>query len=798
MMWINSYVFLLVWTAVSSVPICRDKPSHDLQSSNLLQSSATRDKTSENRHPSLMHVLKFSNRLTSDTSMETAASSELETADSSELETAMMKLAIEVVSNKAVLPPAVLDALDGISVAMQQVLDSANITRWQQQQDVDRMKNDISACDNLTKGLGDIAIAVAGKESEHTECRVQQSIKIDAKTVDCTPFEQAVKYPNAPACLGTFLGSLTPADSSAMFDCLNKIQAWHTTYNATLTLTKSKCDVAQDMLTRQIDVCSGKQGDYESYFCAYYQEVSSKCVSYSTCRENTISARSTVHASVSLAERANKAATTSALKIQCFLGVLKSSNATDQQSLLSGCLNSSISNPLSDIFYYDIPPALPCDTSVVATKPCDSQWEPDRYISKPWYAKAPTSNCTQCAVWKTRAAAPTPSPSPAMMKLGLANCGDIIVDGKKYFPCYCYANDGINYPPAAAEIAIACGNATDIIMGGKKCNDKPGDFVQINVGPLKRRFGDYVVDVKPHAQNDAGAQMSTNIDFDVAGKYKWVNQVAWPDTNLVDTMRLILPRPQPTGDAFMWWVFSNPGMKTGGYKPGPEQDNLGLSLNGSMQGSCLGDEYYIWSNWVAPRVPTPAPPTPLPTPAPIRLERCAGITVDGSKYSPCYCFANDGKTYPPSAAETAAACGDSMDIIMGGRKCAEKPGDYVQFNIGPLKRKFAEYVTDLQPHATYDKGTQRSTNVDFDVAGKYTWQNVAAWPDTALVDQMMLKLGPWDDTLEKLMWWVYSNPELKTGGYKPGIEGGNLGLALNATEQSSCVGDEYYIWMKTV
>merc|ERR1712190_242188 len=96
-------------------------------------------------------------------------------------------------------------------------------------------------------------------------------------------------------------------------------------------------------------------------------------------------------------ESARKAMFSAAKNVICYLGVFEAA-AKDQPATLKACKDhGAYDSAHLSINYPSLPAALACDKSPVSTYPCEPEWTAANYDSKPWFSKAPTVACTQCA-----------------------------------------------------------------------------------------------------------------------------------------------------------------------------------------------------------------------------------------------------------------------------------------------------------------------------------------------------------------------------------------------------------------
>merc|ERR1719464_917153 len=130
-------------------------------------------------------------------------------------------------------------------------------------------------------------------------------------------------------------------------------------------------------------------------FCSYHDKLTGACSTYAACRTTAAKGRTDVHAAVQVAEQGRMAEYKAAQHVKCFLGVFEATPA-EQPAKLQACMDAVITTTQFEIAYHEPPQEATCDTTPVATYPCEAKWLSDRYESKDWFAQAPTVACTAC------------------------------------------------------------------------------------------------------------------------------------------------------------------------------------------------------------------------------------------------------------------------------------------------------------------------------------------------------------------------------------------------------------------
>ncbi|CAE7531620.1 unnamed protein product [Symbiodinium natans] len=251
------------------------------------------------------------------------------------------------------------------------------------------------AIHQLNELYGAITSCTDKLQTQHDTCRTEEAAA-KGFLLNAQVEYEALTNPPQP-CYGQFndglLGKLE--DHEVMMSCIEKIQDWAKALRSGGPRKKSNYDKAKERYIKKLASCSSLQHQFESSFCELRTTVDDSCTSLTTCFEQNLAIWEKSKPDFKTLEGSRKATFQAAEKVLCLVTemlkpVVKEADIAKCDKLMVD--TSSLTLPA----FRKAPPAPICDTSAVATFPCEKGFLPLYYTGQDWYDAAPTDPCTPC------------------------------------------------------------------------------------------------------------------------------------------------------------------------------------------------------------------------------------------------------------------------------------------------------------------------------------------------------------------------------------------------------------------
>jgi len=329
----------------------------------------------------------------------------------------LQKLAVGVVEGTEALSETQREVLKDIRQEMDQISESTDTDHKENQDQVDRARDNLVACDTAISGSEAAASTSSSEESAHATCRTEEEQLLATKEASCAAYESACSSLNAPSCMQNLASLQEGSEFDTIQECVAQISTWSSPTNASLTEKRAACAKDREAYERKIETCGRAQGSFEMAFCNYRTALTGGCSNYTQCRSSREAEQRQLHEEVRVAEKGRKSSSVAVQLIKCFLGVIEAS-AEEQPQRLEACRGTDeFSTSHLNIAYHEAAPAQECDTSPVENYPCHQEWLADRYQKQPWYSKAPTTACIACKLAgsaATSTSTPTQEAAPTL------------------------------------------------------------------------------------------------------------------------------------------------------------------------------------------------------------------------------------------------------------------------------------------------------------------------------------------------------------------------------------------------
>merc|ERR1719210_988824 len=283
----------------------------------------------------------------------------------------------------------------------EKVITAADTQHKPDQSEVNRMLEEVEKCKETmedkfnapSSGINALKQSTETAKSTLTTCKTDLVGKITTKETECTAFTSFVKglSNSKPKCVCT----LAKTPSPEVLECIQETKSWGTSSEASYIDLRDRCDTATGAVATKEEACNTAQRTFESSFCSYGEKLTDTCQDYADCHSDKSAEYLDSNKQIKVAETSRKTEFVAAKMVICFVGVLKAKPAEKSKDL-KACIAKNYSTSHLDMSYPDLPSAATCDSSPVASKPCDSDFVSTHYGAS-WSKKAPAATCVPCA-----------------------------------------------------------------------------------------------------------------------------------------------------------------------------------------------------------------------------------------------------------------------------------------------------------------------------------------------------------------------------------------------------------------
>ena len=267
----------------------------------------------------------------------------------------------------------------------------------------DRCNIDLAALQVQSETLSN---AVGGASASHDSCRMAQQSHVAARDIAFAQYMAGASSqappPDVVNCMQHFVLGFSPEtrdDLQAMTVCAQKIKTWSGAFNETMTSLGNNYEASLHLVGNRSEDCRVNQSILESTICEYMQQLTDSCAAMDSCVKNVNTTGHPLLASIEASNIQREESFIAATKVICYIQVLRSNltapSVQSCQNLVVNTFGVAVTIPT---------PASPdiCDTSPVATFPCELAWEGAEYFNKTWYTEQPRitpDTCPGLCLW---------------------------------------------------------------------------------------------------------------------------------------------------------------------------------------------------------------------------------------------------------------------------------------------------------------------------------------------------------------------------------------------------------------
>eukprot|EP00413_Alexandrium_margalefii_P012761 CAMPEP_0204532908 /NCGR_PEP_ID=MMETSP0661-20131031/11983_1 /ASSEMBLY_ACC=CAM_ASM_000606 /TAXON_ID=109239 /ORGANISM="Alexandrium margalefi, Strain AMGDE01CS-322" /LENGTH=623 /DNA_ID=CAMNT_0051539197 /DNA_START=74 /DNA_END=1945 /DNA_ORIENTATION=- len=275
----------------------------------------------------------------------------------------------------------------------------------------------LTACDATRRGAADGAVATGldqlnSARASHRVCRVNESSDAQANSTAWAALkvlEQSIPAPPACPAYTPTLSHMAQYFSSRD----NALKKWYEDNSLVFLSKQAAFESATLALHQQRSRCDALQRSVEADYCFYRAKLRSTCSAYAGCHRDRSAKYTATTQRVQQNEATLKGFYKSGVVVVCHLQVLLAEaggkSHDDCASLAAGVDAGSL-----DISYPAAPGQSTCETSDVASTPCDANWISTELTSWMPGNTAPAA-CASCPAESSPAEARAPTPAPGTM-----------------------------------------------------------------------------------------------------------------------------------------------------------------------------------------------------------------------------------------------------------------------------------------------------------------------------------------------------------------------------------------------
>lgn len=231
------------------------------------------------------------------------------------------------------------------------------------------------------------------KRTTHSECRVALDLLKTTMETDCgalASFESTVTVP-----------SCTTPGHDLMAQWFVTHREWVIPNEIAWTNHNAACEAAKTAYNEKDAACDLDQGQFETNFCVFREQVHGTCMAYENCFATALDNYASGQSDVQEREKGRKVDYTATEKIKCYIDVLLVDPAEGQDNraaklqecqLLCGSVGEI--NSCTDKFtitYHAMPDAQLCSRDAVASYPCV-----DDFINSEYSGLTDLRTCVEC------------------------------------------------------------------------------------------------------------------------------------------------------------------------------------------------------------------------------------------------------------------------------------------------------------------------------------------------------------------------------------------------------------------
>lgn len=209
------------------------------------------------------------------------------------------------------------------------------------------------------------------KRTTHADCRGVLGTLEDERDTACNALASFEAGVSAPSC--------AKPGHDLMASWFAEHRTWVIAAEATWTTLNDACELAMTAYNTKDTTCDLNQGQFETNFCVWREQVHGTCVTYENCFATALDNYANGQIAVQDREKGRKVDFTATEKIKCYIDVLLDDSANDDRATkLQECQQLCAAadgevNTCTDhlhINYHDMPNVQTCSRSAVASYPC--------------------------------------------------------------------------------------------------------------------------------------------------------------------------------------------------------------------------------------------------------------------------------------------------------------------------------------------------------------------------------------------------------------------------------------------
>lgn len=215
------------------------------------------------------------------------------------------------------------------------------------------------------------------QKEDHDSCREELKTLMDTRNAACDALDAWLANLQVPH-------SSVPEERSALAGFWTDLKTFYDTNYPIWLELDAACRQANGEVDEQDEICDGKQGEYESDFCAFRHSKYAACHAYETAHE--VATGQYNYAWNANGEAARKAEWYAIEKIKCYIDALVDGDI--QKVYECNDMDPDTSHLTLPQNQDPVPPGVlpaplkPCETATTNPYPCTDEWEAENYVNQ--------------------------------------------------------------------------------------------------------------------------------------------------------------------------------------------------------------------------------------------------------------------------------------------------------------------------------------------------------------------------------------------------------------------------------